>query len=173
VKPARHLRVWARGRILVYQRDHLLTLFGFKYGKYLYEFLKSSLFAFGGSQFQSCYQPTPWSSRSSEADTNQLHGAESFLRYWYQPVPWSRVIVEKLIVATSEAFPRFVGIEVPVVESKFFTYLYFIGLCAIFCRGKSACVSWTYTDGNENALTSFSVDVKKKVNLPLSTHEGI
>jgi hypothetical protein len=84
-------------------------------------------------------------------------------------VPWSRVVVEKLIVAANEAFLSFVGLKVRVVEVRSL-YTCILLACVPFSVEKSlsvcvcvrVCVFWTYTDGNDNDLTSFSVDVKKK-----------
>jgi len=107
------------GRILVYQHDHLLALFGFKY-KYLsymssWKFtlrIRLRIWRFTVAQLlrANCMEHLFLRSR------NQLHGAEPFLRNWYQPVPWSRVVVDKLIVTANETVPSFVGLNVPVVE---------------------------------------------------------
>jgi hypothetical protein len=130
------------GRILVYQHDHLLTLFAFKYDNYLWVPESSHfafVFAFDGSQLQSCYQPTPWSSRSSEADTNKFHGAESFLRNWYQPVPWNRVVVEKLIVAANEAFPSLWESKFPLSKVRSL-HICSLLACVPFSVERSLCV---------------------------------
>jgi hypothetical protein len=123
------------GLILMYQHDHPLTLFGFKY-KYLSYMISSN--------FTLRIRLRIWRFTVSQLlPANSME--QSFLRNWYQPTPWSGIILEKLISTSSmeqsrcwEAdsrckwgIPQFCGTQCSRCRNAFFAYLYFIGLCAV------------------------------------------
>lgn len=76
------------GRILVYQHDHLLTLFGIKYDNSL-SYMSSWKFTLRIWRF----------TVSQLLPANSME--QSFLRSRYQPTPWSGIILEKLTSTSS------------------------------------------------------------------------
>jgi hypothetical protein len=76
------------GRIFVYQHDHLLTLFGFKYDNSL-SYMSSRMFTLHIWRF----------TVSQLLPANSME--QSFLGSRYQPTPWSGIILEKLISTNS------------------------------------------------------------------------